>query len=79
MKRRIVTVASILAVLSTFAAFSLAAEYWASKSSARYHVPDCQWAREIGPKDLVKFKTPEEAIRAGFQPCKMCKPPTISR
>jgi micrococcal nuclease len=51
-------------------------KYVGSKSSDKYHYPDCKWAKKISPQDLVTFKTAQEAFKAGFVPCKVCKPPT---
>jgi micrococcal nuclease len=53
----------------------LSAEYWASKKSDKYHYPTCEWAKKINPENLVKFTTPEDAVKAGFVPCKVCQPP----
>jgi hypothetical protein len=57
---------------------SLAADfkYVGSANSNKYHYPDCKWAKKISPKNLVTFKTAEEALKAGYVPCKVCKPPT---
>ena len=49
--------------------------YVGSKQSNKYHLPDCKWAKKISPKNLVKFKTVAEAKKAGYVPCKVCKPP----
>ena len=57
----------------------VAAEFWGSKNSNKYHYPDCRWAQKIKPENLIKFKTPEEAQKAGYIPCKVCKPPTASK
>jgi micrococcal nuclease len=51
-------------------------KYVGSKSSDKYHFPDCKWAKKISPKNLVTFKTAQEAEKAGYVPCKVCKPPT---
>ena len=57
----------------------LAAEFWASKKSNKYHYPDCRWAQKIKSSNLIKFKSPEDAIKAGYIPCKVCKPPMASK
>ena len=49
-----------------------------SKNSDVYHYPDCYWAGKIKPENLVYFDTAEDAINAGYRPCKVCKPPTRS-
>ena len=46
----------------------------ASKEIDRFHRSDCKWAKEIGPASLVKYKTKEEAIKAGKKPCEVCVP-----
>jgi methylphosphotriester-DNA--protein-cysteine methyltransferase len=58
---------------------AISAEFWASKKSNKYHYPDCKWAQKIHPENLIIFKTPEEAIKAGYIPCKVCRPPTSSK
>lgn len=72
---------STLALLLIFAFVSLAlgAEYWGSKNSNKYHNPTCIWAQKIKPGNLVKFKSPEDAQKAGFVPCKVCKPPLTGK
>jgi hypothetical protein len=49
--------------------------YVGSSQSNKYHLVDCKWAKRISPKNLVKFKTVAEAKKAGYVPCKVCKPP----
>jgi hypothetical protein len=49
-------------------------KYVASKSSNIFHRPDCRWAKNISPENLVKYKSREEAIKAGKRPCKSCRP-----
>ena len=51
------------------------AEFPASAKTGRYHYPDCKRVRHIKPGYLVKFKTPADAVKAGYNPCKVCKPP----
>lgn len=46
----------------------------ASKSSTVFHRPDCRWTQRISERNLVHYKTREEAIAAGKRPCKSCKP-----
>ncbi|WP_423218578.1 Ada metal-binding domain-containing protein [Syntrophothermus lipocalidus] len=45
-----------------------------NSNSKKFHYPDCLWAQEISPKNRVRFSTREEAIEAGYQPCKACRP-----
>lgn len=48
--------------------------YLGNANSKKFHRPSCQWAQKISPGNRVWFDTREEAIRAGYQPCKVCKP-----
>ncbi|MEK6698417.1 MAG: Ada metal-binding domain-containing protein [Nitrospirota bacterium] len=75
--RRSVSIALALVFLLVTAA--QAAEFWASRKSNKYHYPSCQWAQKIKPQNLIVFSSPEEAIRAGYVPCKVCRPPVSSR
>ena len=52
--------------------------YVGSSKSNKYHRRSCVWAGRISPKNLVVFNSPEEAISAGYVPCKVCKPPVSS-
>ncbi len=58
---------------------SQAGEFWGSKNSNKYHYPDCKWAQKIKPSNLIKFDSPEEAQKAGYIPCKVCRPPVSSK
>jgi len=46
----------------------------ASKDSNKYHTTDCGIAKNIKPGNKICFKTQEEAIKAGYMPCSVCKP-----
>lgn len=45
-----------------------------SKNSNKYHYCDCASAKKISSKNLVCFKSIEEAKDSGYIPCKICKP-----
>jgi hypothetical protein len=49
--------------------------YVGSKTSNKYHFPDCKWAKTIAPERLRFFKSVQEAQEAGYIPCPACKPP----
>ncbi len=49
-------------------------KYVASKNSKVFHLPGCRFANQISPKNLVGYKSRDEAINAGKRPCKICKP-----
>ena len=72
MKRFLIAVILLLVFVPT--AIS-ATEFWGSKTSNKYHYPTCKWTKQISPSNLIKFKSPEEAQKAGYIPCPVCKPP----
>jgi micrococcal nuclease len=45
----------------------------ASKYPGHFHRPTCKWANEISPENLIDFETHEEAVEAGYKPCKTCR------
>ncbi len=48
--------------------------YVGSRRSNKFHARDCQWGKQIASHNLVVFKTRAAAVRAGYVPCKVCKP-----
>jgi hypothetical protein len=49
-------------------------DYVSSKNSKIFHKPDCTFVKNILSQNLVYYKTRDEAIAAGKQPCKKCQP-----
>jgi methylphosphotriester-DNA--protein-cysteine methyltransferase len=50
-------------------------KYVASKFSVGYHLPTCKRAKRIQVENRVFFTSAQEAIKAGYAPCGLCKPP----
>ncbi|MGO8753569.1 MAG: phospholipase D family protein [Thermoguttaceae bacterium] len=48
--------------------------YVASKNSEVFHGAACKSAAKISAKNLVRYATRDEAIRAGKKPCQECNP-----
>ncbi len=48
--------------------------YFASRKSDKYHRPSCYWVQRIKPQNLIGFKNREEATKADYRPCKVCRP-----
>ena len=48
--------------------------YVGNVKSYKLHKIDCRWAKRCFKNCKAKFKTREEAIAAGFEPCRVCKP-----
>jgi len=55
---------------------STSGKFYASKKSNKYHYPSCRWAKKIKPYNLIIFHSTGEAKRAGYVPCKVCRPPS---
>ena len=70
---------SFLIFLSIFIPFTVYAQddsYVASKFSIKYHKPNCKQVLKIQRQNTVIFQTGKQALDAGYQPCRLCKPPT---
>ena len=50
---------------------SIGGPCWGTKNSNKYHYPTCKSAQRIKPANLVRFKSPEEARKAGYVPCRV--------
>lgn len=48
--------------------------YVGSIERDKYHYPDCRWAKEISPGNLIGWDTVEDAQAAGYSPCGTCNP-----
>ncbi len=53
--------------------------YVGSKTSNKYHLPSCKWAKMINPSKLITFKSVKEAQEQGYHPCPVCKPPPLGK
>jgi hypothetical protein len=49
-------------------------KYVASNSSNIFHKPQCRWTQNISKRNLITYKSKDEAIKAGKRPCKTCNP-----
>lgn len=45
-----------------------------SSKSNVYHLPGCRSAKQIAAKNLITFASREEATKAGYRACEVCKP-----
>ena len=50
------------------------APFIGNKGSKKVHRADCSWGAKTSPGKRVYFNTYEEAAKAGYVPCKTCKP-----
>jgi len=51
----------------------------ASRSGERYHRSECSLARLIVSKNLLYYRTGDEAYADGFTPCHVCRPEAQGR
>ena len=65
----------IVLTLALFIPAAFGGEFLGSNQSDKYHLPDCKWAKKITKENRVVFPSAVEAIRAGYKPCKVCRPP----
>lgn len=48
--------------------------YVGSAQSNKFHYPGCRMAKKINEGNLITFSSREEAVNAGYIPCKVCHP-----
>ena len=67
-----------LAVIVTFMIFMtahvLAANYVGNANTGKFHYATCYMVDKMNPNNKVFMNTREEAINAGYVPCKRCNP-----
>lgn len=51
-----------------------AGNYVGNRRTKVFHRADCEWAQKISLQNRVEFRSRNEAIRAGYRPCRVCKP-----
>jgi len=78
-KIKLYVIVSCLVIIFPLIVYSGDYQYVASKFSAKYHLPTCKQAQRIQERNRILFKSAEEAVRAGYLPCGVCKPPTRDR
>jgi hypothetical protein len=52
-----------------------AGPFHASRNREHFHRPECKWASEYlsDSPSLIEFSSHEEAVAAGYKPCKTCR------
>ena len=46
----------------------------ANKNSKVFHKADCKLVAKMKPENKVPYASRDEAIKAGYKPCKVCNP-----
>jgi hypothetical protein len=50
-------------------------KYIGSKTSNKYHYPECKWGKQIVPEKRLGFHSVKEAQDNGYVQCRACRPP----
>ena len=45
-----------------------------SFNRGKFHTETCDFVKIMKPEYLMSFQTAQQAVKAGFKPCKVCKP-----
>lgn len=51
-----------------------AGEYVGNSNTGKFHYASCTWVGRMNPANKVYFDNRQEAVNAGYVPCKVCKP-----
>lgn len=73
MKKFIAAIVAVLILTASFATV-LASTYVGNSNSRKFHFANCSTLKKMNPKNRVSFNSRDEAIKAGYVPCKRCKP-----
>ena len=73
MKKFFAAVVALIFVTATVTTV-FAVNYVGNVNSRKFHVSSCSFANKMNPKNRVNFQSRDEAISAGYVPCKRCKP-----
>ena len=55
------------------AAYTSKNVYIASAFREHFHRPSCEWVARMNPANMVVFYSHEDAVNAGYKPCKTCR------
>ncbi len=73
MKKFIAAIVAVVVLTASFATV-LASSYVGNANSRKFHYADCSTLKKMNPANRVDFNSRDEAINAGYIPCKRCKP-----
>lgn len=52
----------------------LAASYIGNSNTGKFHYSNCRWVSKMSPGHKVHFDSRQDAVNAGYVPCKVCRP-----
>ena len=68
------TVVLVMIIFAIMTAHVLASNYIGNANSKKFHYADCAAVGKMNPANKVPFNTRDEAVTAGYVPCKRCNP-----
>lgn len=73
MKKFFAVIVALITLTTAFATV-LASAYVGNAKTHKFHYADCSSVGKMNPNNRVHFNTRDEAVNAGYIPCKRCKP-----
>ena len=73
MKKRFIFIITAIIIMAAIP-IALASSYVGNINSGKFHYSDCNSVGRMNPNNKVYFNTRDEAISAGYTPCKRCNP-----
>ena len=75
MKKKLFLLMSLLLLLGVMASsVAPGSDYIGNSNSGKFHYASCRWVQKMSEHHKVHLESRNEAIDAGYVPCKVCKP-----
>ena len=75
MKKKLLLLMSIFMLVGMMASsVALGSDYIGNSNSYKFHYASCRWVQKMSDNHKVYFESRDEAIDAGYVPCKVCRP-----
>jgi len=78
MKKLISFIAIMLVATSVFGSITVSEMYVGNMKSKKYHRQTCRYIKQMSCINIIYLNSSEEAIKKGYMPCKVCRPPIMS-
>ncbi len=73
LKKTIIALLTVTALICSTEQI-IATDFIGNNSSLKFHYSNCRVGKKIKADHQVNFNSREEAINAGYTPCKICNP-----
>ena len=75
MKKKLFLLISLLLLLGMMASsVALGSDYIGNSNSGKFHYASYRWVQKMSEHHKVHLESRNEAIDAGYVPCKVCRP-----